>query len=366
MSLSIGIVGLPNVGKSTLFNALTNKSVPAENFPFCTIDPSVGIVGVPDERLLQLSTFSHSKKTIPAVVEFVDIAGLVRGAAEGEGLGNKFLANIREVDVILHVVRFFDDHNIAHVHGEVNPAEDILIVNLELVMADFETVEKRLLSADKNIRRGEKDAVIEKEMLEKLCHALESGTFVREVSFSEKERVLCKQLHLLTAKPTLYVLNKKAEGLNLDETNDGRGEECLEYIEKLQSQYVLVDAGIEGELNDVSQEDRVEFRRQLGALDDGIDALIRRGYDLLHLITFFTTGEDETRGWTIREGSTAPEAGAAIHSDFRDNFIRADVILCDALLKSGSYAKAREKGIVRTVGKDYVVSDGDVIEFKIK
>lgn len=365
MSLSIGIVGLPNVGKSTLFNALTKKSVPAENFPFCTIDPSVGIVAVPDERLEKLSTFSHSAKTIPAIIEFVDIAGLVQGAAEGEGLGNKFLANIREVDVILHIVRYFDDHNISHVHGEVNPCEDIRIINLELVMADLETVSKRLLSVDKNIRRGEKEASAEKGMLEKLQQALEKGAFAGSVSLSEKEIALLRSLHLLTVKPVLYVLNKKAGGNNLDEIQDGRGRDCLEYIEKLQSPYVLVDAGIEGELNEVSGDDKEEFRRELGATDDGVDTLIRRGYELLDLITFFTTGEDETRGWTIRRGSTAPEAGAAIHTDFRDTFIRADVIPWNSLLSAGSYALAREKGLVKTVGKEYIVSDGDVIEFKV-
>ena len=365
MSLSIGIVGLPNVGKSTLFNALTKKGVPAENFPFCTIDPSVGVVAVPDERLNELSKFSNSKKTIPAIVEFVDIAGLVQGASQGEGLGNKFLAHIREVDVIAHVIRCFDDESIAHVHEQVNPLDDIEIINLELILADLQTVQRRLSTIDKDIRSGQKEAEQEKSVLKKILQTLEGGKLASTLTYGEKEKNFVKGLHLLTVKPTLYVFNKKAGGHNLDELNDGRFSACKEYLDENGSSMVLIDAGVESELSQVSPDDREELKRELGAMDDGINSLISKGYELLDLITFFTIGEDETRGWTITKGAMAPEAGAAIHTDFKDKFIRADVINFETLLRQESYAKAREKGLVKTVGKDYVVKDGDVIEFKI-
>ena len=370
MSLSIGIVGLPNVGKSTLFNALTKKSVPAENFPFCTIDPSVGVVAVPDPRLTQLSELSKSGKTIPAAVQFIDIAGLVQGASVGEGLGNQFLAHIREVDVIAHVVRIFDDPDIAHVHGEVDPAADIEVVNLELILADQETVNKRLLSIGKEIKRGDKQAFFEKKVLEKFSQELKQGNLLQYTgvfrSLSKEEQDFVRGLHLLTTKPMFYVLNKKSGGHNLDEMNDGRFEKCKEYFEQNNCSWITIDAGIEQELNDVSLEERQSLRQDFGAIDAGVDDLIHKGYETLGLITFFTmTGEKETRGWTIKEGSTVREAGSAVHSDFRDKFIRAEVIHCDKLLEAGSYTKAREKGWVRTEGKDYIVEEGDVIEFKI-
>jgi len=311
MALSIGIVGLPNVGKSTLFQALTKKSVLIANYPFATIDPSVGVVAVPDARREKLAAFSNSKKDIPAAVEFVDIAGLVRGASEGEGLGNQFLSHIREVDAIAHVVRIFDNPNIAQVHAEINPVHDIELINTELQLADLETKDKS---------------------------------------------------KLLAGKPVLYVLNKESGGHNLDESpHDERWVRLQEFLKD--KKWIIVDANVENELRELHTDDKESFRQEYGVHEDGINGLIRTGYELLGLMSFFTTGEDETRAWTIKKGSTAPEAGAAIHSDFRDKFIRAEVIQWDKLLEAGSRAKAREQGLIRTEGKEYIVKDGDTIEF---
>ncbi|HEY0948066.1 MAG TPA: redox-regulated ATPase YchF [Candidatus Paceibacterota bacterium] len=361
--MKIGIVGLPNVGKSTLFNALTKAAVPAENYPFCTIDPSVGVVGVPDTRLDQLAALSKSEKVVPAAVEFVDIAGLVKGASEGEGLGNQFLSHIREVDAILEMVRFFDDPDVTHVHGDVDPARDIEIINLELILADAQSVAGRREKLVRDVKMNNKDALAEDAVLAQIEQALKEGKLARSVSLSEEDAKRIKSLNLLTMKPILYSFNGKAGGHNLSELNDGRAQAAYDLVESMGSHYVEVDARTEHELNDVADEDKDMFRSELGVQVDGLDALIRAAYETLGLITFFTTGPKESRAWTIRRGALAPDAGAAIHNDFKDKFIRAEVVAWDTLLQDGSWSAARDKGDIKTEGKTYEVKDGDVMVF---
>ncbi len=350
MALHVGIVGLPNVGKSTLFTALTKKPVDINNYPFCTIDPNVGVVTVPDARLEALAQMSQSKKIIPTVVEFVDIAGLVRGASEGEGLGNKFLANIRAVDAIVEVVRVFANDTITHVHDTVDPERDIEIIETELMLADMTTVEKMLMRLDKIVRSGDKDAVVQRELVEKIRMALDMGQLAQTVMYDvahEPSVRIVREMSLLTMKPIIYVYNTSDTAAALPKTLEQRP-------------HVLVDVKIEEELMDMTTDEAMEL-----GIQSRLDGVITAAFDVLGLQTFLTTGEMETRAWTMRKGSTAPEAGAAIHNDFKERFIRADVINWEQLLAAGSWAKARETGALRTVGKDYVMCDGDVVEFKI-
>lgn len=356
------------MGKSTLFNALTKKKVDISNYPFCTIEPNVGIVEVPDERLAKLAALSHSKKIVPAVVEFVDIAGLVKGAAEGEGLGNKFLSHIKEVDATAEVVRIFEDSEIIHVAGLCDPLSDIDIIECELILKDLENVEKRIPGAESDLKGRKQNAAEILSVLNALKDGLSTNISARKIftqtKFLEREADiagdLMRELQLLTAKPFIYIFN----------ASENQIKETWQPAESLrtritQSPYAVISAKIESELNELNGEERLEYLETLGIRESGLDRVIRLGYETLGLITFFTTGEDETRAWTIPAGSSAPRAGRAIHSDFEEKFIRADVINWEKLLKSGSWTKAKELGWIRTEGKEYTVKDGDVIEFKV-
>ena len=353
MSLKIGIVGLPNVGKSTLFKALTKNPVDINNYPFCTIEPNVGIVKVPDERLEKLAKISQSAKIVPAVVEFVDIAGIVKGASEGEGLGNKFLANIREVDAIAQVVRVFQNENIAHVSNKIDPINDIEVINTELILADLETVNKTEARIEKDVRGNKKGADKQMEIVKKIKNTLEKGKLANETGNleeflkDENGKIIIREMSLLTMKPFLYVYNVADISQKLADELENRP-------------HIKLDIKIEEELIEMSEEEKAEM-----GLNSHINDLIVKAYDLLGLETFLTTGKDESRAWTVKKCSTAPEAGAAIHTDFQEKFIRADVIMWDKLLEIGSWGKAKELGEIKTIGKDYIMHDGEVVEFKI-
>ena len=361
--MKLGIVGLPNVGKSTLFNAITKAGAEIANYPFCTIEPNVGIVAVPDERLDKLAEMYSPEKITPTTVEFVDIAGLVKGASKGEGLGNKFLAHIREVDAIVHVVRCFDDGNIVHVDGSVNPSRDIETINLELIFADLEMLDKRIDRTRKMLKGGDKKFQAEIELYERIKAALEGGTPVRTMKFSPEELLLVDQLFLLTSKPVLYAAN-----VSEDDLQSGKSNPYLAELMKLArdegSEVLVICAKIEEEITQFEDEEKAMFLEELGLKESGLDRLIKSSYKLLGLMSFLTAGTPEVRAWTIVRGTKAPQAAGKIHSDFERGFIRAEIVAYDDLMRCGSYNAAREKGLVRSEGKEYVMQDGDVTLFR--
>ncbi len=360
--MKIGIVGLPNVGKSTMFNSITKAGAECANYPFCTIEPNVGVVPVPDERLDELTKMYQPQKTTHAVIEFVDIAGLVKGASKGEGLGNKFLSHIRETDSICEVVRCFDDSNVVHVDGSVDPIRDIETINLELIFADIETVNKRLEKARKNLK-ADKKFQQEIDLLEKIKENLENGISARAIDFNEEEQILVKDMFLLTTKPILYIANISEEQLENAE-NDEMVLKVKEYAAKEKAEVIPLCVKIEEELSGLEDEDKKEMLEALGLEESGLDKVIKKSYDLLGLMSFLTAGEPEVRAWTIQKGTKAPQAAGKIHSDIERGFIKAEIVSYSDLMKVGSMVNAKEKGLVRSEGKEYIMQDGDIVLFK--
>jgi GTP-binding protein YchF len=360
MGIKCGIVGLPNVGKSTLFNALTRSAIAAENYPFCTIDPNVGIVPVPDPRLDQLAAIVKPERIVPTTVEFVDIAGIVKGASTGEGLGNKFLANIREVDAITHVVRCFENDDIVHVSGRIDPLADIEIINTELALADLETAEKGLQRAEKAAKAMDKEAIKARDVIRRVRDALNEGKPVRALAFDETERPIVRDLQLLTYKPVLYVANVQESGFS----NNPMLDAVTALAAREGAQVVAVCAAIEAEISQLEDADRAEFLKDLGLEEPGLNRVIRAGYALLGLQTYFTAGEKEVRAWTVRKGATAPQAAGVIHTDFERGFIRAEVIAFDDYIALKGEQGAKEAGKLRLEGKEYIVREGDVMHFR--
>ena len=360
--MKLGIVGLPNVGKSTMFNSITKAGAECANYPFCTIEPNVGVVPVPDERLDMLTKMYKPEKTTHAVIEFVDIAGLVKGASKGEGLGNKFLSHIRETDAIVEVVRCFEDGNVVHVDGSVDPIRDIETINLELIFADIETVNKRLDKARKNLK-ADKKYQEEIDLLEKIKSTLEEGKSARSLDFNEDEEVLVKEMFLLTTKPILYIANISEEQIENAE-NDPLVLKVKEYASKEKAEVIPLCVKIEEELSGLEDEDKKEMLEALGLEESGLDKVIKKSYDLLGLMSFLTAGEPEVRAWTIKKGTKAPQAAGKIHSDIERGFIKAEVVSYDDLIREGSMVAAREKGLVRQEGKEYIMQDGDIVLFK--